>query len=371
MKYQKRYAALFATSSIFLSSCGLLGSLQNRDVQGSGTSQVLLVASLGRGEKDGTIESYLIDPGTLSATNTGSMATPSPTFLALDKSGKILYATNETDSDAAVSAFGYNRSNGLLTHINSSLILGEAPTYVSIFGNKVVAANYGSGSITMMYREPSGALGQADWRIELGSKGSSHPHAAVFTPDGKDLFVTDLGLDKVFHFNISDGIPPITIDDGGADLPKGTGPRHLLLSKNGDFIYLIAELSPNIFVFKRDRGDLTLVQKVSTASKSSGAHIALSRDGRYLYTSFRSGGDGIMVHSIGTDGTLKQVGFTPTGKHPRQFALSPDGRFVAVAARDDNSVTFFERDPNFGTLTPTGTSISVPRPVFILWEEAK
>lgn len=369
-----KYLLLTAVSSLAMTSCGLLGSMSEGGQSGrlsASHGQILLIASLGKSEKEGMIESYKIDPGSLSTVKTGETYTPSPTFLTLDKSGKVLYVTNETKDDAMASAFSFNPTTGHLNLINSALVLADEPTYVSTNGGKVVTANYGSGTITMMNREKDGSLGQADWRIELGNKGESHPHAVVFSPDGKDLFVPDLGLDRVFHFNISSEVPPITIDDGGIRLPEGTGPRHIIYGKNRSTLYLIAEKSPKIFVLRQNGGALEVIQEVSAGSKSSGAHISVSPDGRFLYTSFRSGGDGIMIHSIGDDGKLTYVGFTPTGKHPRQFVISPDGRFLAVASRDNGSVVFYERDNEKGTLTTTGTSISCHKPVFLLWVNAR
>ena len=362
-------AALSLGTALLVSSCGLFSRLPEGPgvAPTSRAEEILLVASLGESDVDGAIESYLINPRTMQTTKTGMTLTPAPTFLTLDAARKTLYATNELSREATASAFAFDGSTGLLTPINSSLVLGAAPTYVSSADDKVVTANYGSGTITMMYREPSGALKQADWRIELGEKGVSHPHAVVFTPDGSDLFVTDLGLDRIFHFNVTSGIPPITIAGEGVTLPEGTGPRHFVFDKKGAFAYVIAEKRPAIFVFKRHGGELSLVQEVKTGGKGTGAHIALSPDGRYLYTSFRSGGDGIMIHSVGADGTLTYVGFTPAPAHPRQFALSPDGHFLAVASRDGGRVTLFERDVNFGTLRPTGITIPATRPVFVLW----
>ena len=368
--YRITFCALAA--SMLLSSCGLLESIQYKDrvARTISPDQVLLVASLGATGSDGSISSYLINPQTLKLLPTGKVITPAPTFLALDRTGGTLYVTNEIKTDATASAYAFDKNSGALTPINRSLVLGEEPTYISVSEDKVVTANYGSGSITMMYREANGALKQADWRIELGAKGTSHPHATVFSPDGKDLFVTDLGQDKIFHFNVNRSVPPLTIDDTGATLPAGSGPRHLIFGRNSDYIYVLAELSPRIFVYKHNGGRLSLVQEVNTGVKSTGAHIAMSPDGRYLYTSYRSGGDGIMVHSVAVDGTLSYVGFTETSGHPRQFALSPDGHYLAVAARDGNQVVFYERDTNFGTLRPTGISIPLSRPCFVLWTGA-
>ena len=368
------YAGCLALgASLLLSSCGLFSRLPDSPggVQTSKAEEILLVASLGDSDNDGAIESHLLNVRTMKSRKTGAVYTPAPTFLALAPSGKVVYATNELPEDATLSAFEFDRSGGLLRPINSSYVLGASPTYVSVSDDKAVSANYGSGTITMMYREPAGALKQADWRIELGEKGVSHPHAVVFTPDGSDLFVTDLGLGRIFHFNVSSGIPPITIAGEGVTLPEGTGPRHLVFDKKGEFAYVIAEKRPAIFVFKRHGGELALVQEVKTGGKGTGAHIALSPDGRYLYTSFRSGGDGIMIHSVAVDGKLEYVGFVSTPAHPRQFALSPDGHFLACASRDANRVTLFRRDPNFGTLTPTEVSIPAARPVFVLWTRRK
>ena len=164
---------------------------------------------------------------------------------------------------------------------------------------------------------------------------------------------------------------PVTIPLSASQitLPKGSGPRHIILSKNDKFAYVVCEFTPQIFVYRNDNGVLTEIQRISThRTGKSGGHIALSHDGHFLYTSHRDGGqDAIIAFRVDKQsGRLTYL--STTGRHPRHFAISPDDSYVAVAQRDDSLVSFYKRDRKSGELTPMKKAIRTDRPVFILWE---
>lgn len=367
MRYFHKLTLLIATAWI-LSGCGIFNKIEHPQPTSGVDHELMLIGTLGQTEKSGTIQSYSINPETLRAEHTGKVLTPSPTYMALNRRNSVLYVTNETTDQPTVSAYELNKISGELTLLNQSYTLGNAPTYVSVLDDKVLTANYGSGSITLFNTDKKGFLEQADWRIDLTSAGTSHPHAVVITPNGKGLFVPDLAQDKVFHFNTSRTNPPLTIDTEHTDLPKGTGPRHLIFDGTGRYAYLIAEKSPRIYVYKHHNGKLSLIQTIDTGAHSTGAHISLSHSGKHLYASFRSGTPGILIYGVEADGKLSEVGFCPTGAHPRQFAISPTDDYIAVAARDSNEVQVFIRDKKSGKLTRSQLTILVQKPVFILWD---
>ena len=200
----------------------------------------------------------------------------------------------------------------------------------------------------------------------LGEK-KSHIHCAVLSPDGKYIFVTDLGTDRILRFNRASGIHPL----GEADIawknwaPGRLGPRHLTFSPDGRFAYLLCELSDKLIVFSYDEGRLSPIQ-VLTAYPGKGhgsADIHLSPDGRFLYTSHRLKGDGISIFSVNpADGKVTPSGFQPTGKHPRNFTITPDGRYLLCACRDESRIEIYAIDPSTGALTATARHIRVPSP---------
>ena len=89
---------------------------------------------------------------------------------------------------------------------------GGGPCHLAIDkqGKTLFVANYGSGSVAAFRLQPDGAIGQ---RIAFQQHhGSSvnpkrqrgpHAHAVVLSPDGRFLFVPDLGLDQIISYRVS------------------------------------------------------------------------------------------------------------------------------------------------------------------------
>ena len=103
-----------------------------------------------------------------------------------------------------------------------------------------------------------------------------------------------------------------------------------------------------------------------TVGARGAADIHLSPDGRHLYASLRLKHDGIATFGVDPQtGLLSYVGHTDTLGHPRNFTLTPDGRFMLVASRDGNAVQLFSVDVRSGTLTDTGRTIPIPKPVCV------
>jgi 6-phosphogluconolactonase len=185
-----------------------------------------------------------------------------------------------------------------------------------------------------------------------------------------DVFVPDLGLDKIFTYildaktgKLTAGNPPFT------KVQDGSGPRHFSVHPNGKFAYVIQEISSDVTAFDYKKGILTAIQTIS--AKPAGftgdfncADIHISPDGKFLYGSNRVH-DSLVIYSIDTKtGKLTYVAHQSVmGKKPRNFMIDPTGNFVLVANQDSDNITIFKRDIKTGMLTPTGKEISVPNPV--------
>lgn len=200
-----------------------------------------------------------------------------------------------------------------------------------------------------------------------------HPHSSFYSPDGRFLFVQDLGLDVIVTYTV-DAEAGKLVKHNETELQAGAGPRHFVFHPGGQYAYVINELDSTVTAFGYDAkgGILSKIETVSTlpddyAGENGCAEIAISRDGRFLYGSNR-GHDSIVVYHVAQDtGSLRAVQHISTeGGHPRHFALTPKGDYAIVANRDGNNLVSYKVDAQNGTLSLTGHSAETSKPVCVI-----
>lgn len=130
---------------------------------------------------------------------------------------------------------------------------------VSPDGRAVVVTAYTSGTLAVWPLEPDGALGAGRTVLPLFGAGpdpdrqdAAHPHQAVFVadPDGTQgtLLVVDLGADRVRRFSVEVGDTGVQLRQvSQVHTPPGTGPRHLVLLRDGR-IAVSGELSETLII---------------------------------------------------------------------------------------------------------------------------
>ncbi len=335
---------------------------------------------------------YRFDTATGDAQPLGLMGEiTNPSFIATDSKYKNLYAASELDGnvDGKVGAFAINRETGLLQLWNTRSSDGEAPCHVSVdaTGKIVLVANYGTGGVAVFPIEHDGGLGEM--KQLLTAKGSSvnherqagpHAHEAVISPDNRFAYVPDLGLDHIRIYKIDAAAGSLSPNDPPfAQMHPGNGPRHIALTSDGKFAYVINELNPVVTVFTRDpaTGALTQIQEVSTLPEGfkggevGPAEIELDRAGKFLYASNRGLGT-IAVFAVAPgSGTLKQVQVAATGNTwPRGFVIDPSGKWLIAGDHKANKFVVFRIDPDAGTITLTGKSFDVSSPVSFVFVPA-
>lgn len=314
--------------------------------------------------------------------------TSNPSWVAVSPSGRFVYAANE-NAQGAVSAFRVE-PDGLLTFLNKEDAGGDGTCFVSVDPSEscLLAANYGSGTISSFPILSGGALGAGTSLFQFTGSGpnrarqsESHAHSIYAQPGDRRIYACDLGADTVWSFAFD---PARALFDSAsrraASAQPGSGPRHIAFRPDGRFVYVNGEMGLDVSVFARDRatGDLTLVQTVPTleasspnASKSSTAEIAVHPSGKWLYVSNR-GDDTIAAYAIGIDGRLTWRGnASATVKTPRGFAIDPSGRWLLAAGQSDNRIAVLAIDPATGALSPTGQAVQVGKPVCIAFAGAQ
>jgi 6-phosphogluconolactonase len=299
-----------------------------------------------------------------------------PSFLAVHPNGRFLYTVNE-NPDGAVSAFAIE--SGKLSLTNSVTSRGAGPCHISVdrTGRWLFAANYGSGSVAVFPIRADGSLGEASGFVQ--HTGSSvnrerqegpHAHMALASPDNRFVLVPDLGLDHVLIYSF-DAAHGTLAQAGAAVLAPGSGPRHLVFSSDGRFVYVLNELPATIDAFRwntrhgvMDSVGRALLGPADYLGPTGAAEIAVDSSGRFLYASNR-GDNSIATFRI-HGAKLALAGYASTGgKTPRNFVLDPDGNFLLAANQDSGSIVEFRIDKNTGNLTATGEQVAVPSPVSI------
>jgi 6-phosphogluconolactonase len=318
--------------------------------------------------------------------------TSNPTFLAVHPNHRFLYAVNEDNqyqgqTAGSVSAFAIDSVTGQLKLLNRVSSKGTGPCHVSLdhTAKWLFVSNYAGGSVAAFPVREDGSLGEAsNFFQHVGSsadpqrQAGPHAHVAMVSPDNRRVLVADLGLDEILSYRLdrTTGLTPDT--PPFTKVAPGTGPRHIIFSGNGQFVYSLNELASNIIVFRYDAasGSLTELQTIKTlpadfTGSNSTAEIEMHPNGKFLYASNR-GHDSIAIFAVHqAQGTLTPLGWASTrGKTPRNFALDPSGSFLLAANQDTNNVAIFRVDSVFGGLTPTGDTLDLPSPVSIVFAAA-
>jgi 6-phosphogluconolactonase len=320
--------------------------------------------------------------------------TKNSTFLAIAPGGNFLYAVSEVDQidgkpTGAVDAFGVDAKTGKLARLNRQFSGGAGPCHISVdaAGKCLFVANYGGGSIAALPIHADGSLGEATTNLQhTGSsvntnrQAGPHAHFILPSPDNRFTLDCDLGLDKIFINRLDASAAKLTQGDPPfATVAPGSGPRHLVFSADGKFVYVINEMAGTITVFSYALANavMTEVQTISTLPKdfsgnNTTAEIIFHPNGKFLYASNR-GHDSIAVFAVDRKtGRLTFVEHQSTqGRTPRHFAIDPTGRWLLAENQGSDSVVVFAIDPDTGRLIPTGQTVSIGSPVCAVFVSEK
>lgn len=299
IKYRELIQKLTATLSLTLLSFGW-GSTVNAAQQ-----QIALVGTwtsipdaplVQRPEKasEGLYQLQVNADGTLTPVKVLQMKSPS--WVVKSKDGRFAYTTNE-ENEGAVTALSVQ--NGKVEVLNTVNSHGGHPTHASISldGKFLFVSNYsafdkGRGGVAVLPILPNGHLGEMVQNIVFsegsghvkGRQDSGHAHSTTFSPDGKYLYASDLGNDKVYAFRYNPSKPQPLEADKSRDVSfkHGSGPRHMVFSPNGKQAYITAEMRSEIVTFNVQDGhlkkvaELKLVHEDKTPEFKSASGIILS-----------------------------------------------------------------------------------------------
>src|SRR5215813_4019054 len=281
-------------------------------------------------------------------------------------------------------AFSYSidRGSGALTPVGTGL-LAESMPYISLdrSGRFLLGASYGANLVSV---NPVGGDGRVGEPLQVIPT-ARNAHSIRTDNSNRFVFAPHLGTDQVFQFLFDENSGRLTANTPPVlQLKQGTGPRHLIVSQDNRFIYLLNELTGTVTTLALDprTGLLTELDSVSVlppetklvpgmprgAVGTPGANQAprntdndiwaadlhLTPNGRFLYASERTTNTLGAFRVDGASGKLTYLGSTPAEKQPRGFAIDPTGRFAVVAGEKSDTLSSYAIDAEHGALKLIG-----------------
>lgn len=300
-----------------------------------------------------------------------------PSYLAVSAESDYIYSVNENGKQSKVSSFKFDSETGKIDFLNSQDSYGEDPCYIINDDKNVIVANYSSGTISVFGKNEDKSLTEVKQVLHHYGKSvnpkrqkSPHVHMVYFSPDKKYVLSNDLGNDSVYVYDYNKNAEKDFLKlKQKIAIKKGSGPRHLVFSKNGSFVYVLNELSSTITSFSFLKGNLKQLSEISTVPEDykdaiGSADIHISPDGKFLYATNRGDINNITVCKLDTKGGLKIIAQNSTlGKGPRNFVIDPSGKFLLVAHQYSNDVVIFNRNIKTGKLTDSKKRIPLCSPV--------
>lgn len=327
------------------------------------------------------IYGWRFDSKTGALTPLGLVAeTINPAHVWAHPNGRFLYAANWEDGTPGdhVSAFAIDQRSGGLKLLNKVSARGDRANQVVLdpAGKVAATVTYNSGTFSLFGIEPDGTLTEAFYTSQHSGKPLSakqpgpRAHGIVFSKDGRFVYVAELGLDRVYVYNVdpvkrtaSPADPPFATMNAG-----GSGPRRLQLHPNGKFLYVNHETDSKVSVFEVSGARLTQTQTLSTlpadfSGNNTTAEIQIDQTGKWLYVTNR-GHDSLARYAVDpAKGTLTLAGHTPSGgRTPRNIAIDPTNQYLIAANQNGENIVVFRIDAKTGNLTPTGATGQVPQP---------
>lgn len=300
---------------------------------------------------------------------------PAPDCKYLSLRGSLLAAPIQGKDQAGICLFDTSKDRAALLGVQYRE--ERTACYVTQDDTFVYSANYHEG--TAFIYEKTGQGLALHRRIEIAPGAGCHQ--ILF--HGSYLMVNCLLLDQIRFFDVTKGYAAA----GVISLPKGSGPRHGVFTRDHGLFFLVGELDNRLYVYRpADRPDWELLgvypllesseeggeglsaEKPIPAASPAAAAIRLSPDERYVYVSIRFA-DVLCVYSI-ENGWLRRVQRTESGgKGPRDFVITKDGSFLLAANRTEGGLVCFPLDRESGRIGSARSRVEAPEAVSIVLED--
>ena len=291
-----------------------------------------------------------------------------PMSVSPDK--RFLYAAVRTKPYTVVT-YAIDRKTGALKQLSKAPLADSFPFIcVDRTGRYLLGASYGGHKVSVNAIDKNGKVSAPLQVIPT----AFNAHCIIVDKTNRYVFVPHLGSDQIFQFRfnaktgkLTANTPPI------AQMPAGTGPRHIILSSDNRFAYLLSEMVGTVTTLSLDQktGLLSEVSRVSILPPDSklkpgvprapagegetprdvsndiwAADLHLTPDGKYLYASERTSSILSAFSVDAATGKLTYLASTPTEKQPRGFRIHPDGKYMVVSGELSDTISSYAIEAN-------------------------
>jgi len=307
---------------------------------------------------DGDIGQYMMRPdGTLQpVTRFKAGANVMPMSVSPDK--RYLVAAGRAKPFTAYT-YAIDRGTGALKLVGTGP-LAESFPYITHdrTGRWLLSASYGGHLVSVNPVKPDGTVADPHQVIPT----ARNAHAIISDRTNRHVFVPHLGTDQVFQFlfdeksgRLSASTPPVV------QMKAGIGPRHLVMSPDNRFVYLLNELTATVTTLANENGLLREISSVSALPPGStlrpgmprpqpdrdvsndvwASDIHVAPSGRFVYAAERTSSSIAAFSADPANGKLNYLGSTSTEKQPRGFRIDPTGRFMIVSGEKSDSISSY------------------------------
>jgi 6-phosphogluconolactonase len=319
--------------------------------------------------EDGNIDAYTMDPGTGALTPIGKFEAAKIVMpMAVSPNKKHLYAVVRSQP-LRVLTYAIE-ANGALTQ-KAAAPLPDSMPYVSTdrTGRWLFTASYGGDKLAV---SPIGEDGLVTAEAVQVIPTGRNAHSILADRSNKYVYACTLGANQVLQFTFDAKAGKLTPNDPPAVSPvPGNGPRHMALSPDDKYLYVINELSGHVTQYAIDpaKGTLTLVDTISSVPPEAGlpwgkpqvpgtpppraiwaADIGMTPDGKFLYSTERITSKIALFTVAPGTGKLAYVTNFATEAQPRGIRVDPHGRYLIASGEKSDHLSVYKIDQSSGKL---------------------
>lgn len=318
---------------------------------------------------DGQVHTWQIDEGLehwrhLQALHLGGAIMP----MAFSPCGSRLHAVDR-QAPFTAHTLAVDANSGLLSPLGQVPLAGNM-VYIATTddGGHALTASYGEDCIAVHPLTPDGTLGAVSQVLRTPRQA----HAIRPSPDGRHVWVSCLGADRLLAWSWEGEQPALTAEPvGEIRCRAGSGPRHFVFHPTQPWLFVLNELDGTIDAWRIDQPsqaawmDTVAILPPSHPVQPWSAELRVSPDGRWLFASDRRAHTLSAINIDPMSGRLQRVDCVETLSVPRSFALSHDGRALFVASQASGELAALAFDPDAGRLTPRSQVSVGPSPTWV------
>lgn len=342
---------------------------------------VAYVSCYTQGSKDG-IKIYDVDVKNGVLKEKAKVSITNSSYITISHSRRFLYSI----TDYGVESYKILPDGGLETNSAAS-INGMRGCYLSTDyeDRYLFVAGYHDGKITVLSLNEDGSIGAIVDEVYHKGMGSiadrnfrPHVNCVKMTRDNKYLLAADLGMDHVKVYEVDHKNGKLKMVDI-IHSEQYSGPRHIKISKDGRYVYIIHEEKNYVDVYSyTEENDNPMFEKIQTvptlneyhAGDSAASAMNLSWDFNYLICS-NAGDNSVIIFKLDKKtGMLKKLLCLPiSGSYPKDAMLFPDNKHLISLNHENNTMTFFAVNLEKGTIVMNTKEISIMQPNCIVFHE--